>query len=211
MTGRWTAGTRKDYPMMTTRFQSVTRLLLGAVALGAIAMGIATVPAADAAGLRNCVDVSGKLVGRVGCYELVWADGQQVRMTFSNQSFDGAAPKALDAFYVLAPQSDAPQGAPPKTFAHDHVVRDVPEGNHGTYSVQLQGFFVMCSGQGIVSGACVPAWTSVGGPDLLPLATTVHGRPLTSAEAIEAAATAGDLVLQNLGPSAVIVGSISGR
>jgi hypothetical protein len=73
----------------------------------------------------------------------------------------------------------------------------------------MQGFFVLCSGQGIVSGACVPAWTSIGGPDPLPFATTVHGQPLTSTEAIESAAGAGDLALINLGPGAVIVGAVT--
>jgi hypothetical protein len=130
-------------------------------------------------------------------------------MTFSNQSFDGAKPGALDPFYVVAAQTGTPQGAPPNTFAHDHVVRSVPSQNHGQYSVQLQGFFVLCSGEGIVSGACVPVWTSLGG-DPMPLAQTVDGQPLTSTDAIESAADAGDLALINLGPGAVIVGTVTG-
>ncbi|HEV8281971.1 MAG TPA: hypothetical protein VGQ02_08950 [Candidatus Limnocylindrales bacterium] len=198
--------------MITTRFQSGSRLLVALVALGGMAIGVATAQTTDAAGLRNCVEIPNPpQSGRVGCYELVWADGVQYRMTFPNQTFDGATPKELDPFYVLAPQTDAPQGYPPNTFAHDHVVRALPADNHGTYSVQLQGFFVVCSGAGIVSGTCVPAWTSVGGPDPLPLATTVNGQPLTSTEAIEAAADAGHLVLINLGPGSVLVGTISGR
>jgi hypothetical protein len=132
-------------------------------------------------------------------------------MTFSNTRFTGATPKELDPFYVLAPQTDKPQGAPPNTFPHDHVVRGVPPQNHGQYSVQLQGFFVLCSGQGIVSGACVPSWTSIGGPDPLPFAQTVNGQPLTSTEAIEAGADAGNLALINLGPGAVIVGAVTGN
>jgi hypothetical protein len=43
----------------------------------------------------------------------------------------------------------------------------------------------------------------------VPLAKTVNGHPLTSTNAIESAALAGDLFLQNLGPTAVIVGSAS--
>ena len=117
----------------------------------------------------------------------------------------------LDAFYVLAPQTGSPQGYPPNTFPHDHVVRDVPAGNHGTYTTKLQGFFVLCSGQGITSGACVPSWTSVGGPEALPFATTVNGQALTSTDAIESAADAGLVALINLGPTAVIVGTISGH
>jgi hypothetical protein len=196
--------------MIANRFLA-RRLFVATLALAGMALPVASAPPADAAGLRNCVDIAGPQSGRVGCYELVWADGVEYRMTFSNQHFAGATPHDLDPFYVLAPQTGTPQGAPPNTFPHDHVVRDVPSQNHGSYSVQLQGFFVLCSGQGIASGACVPAWTSVGGPDPLPFATTVNGQPLTSAGAIESAAAAGLLTPINLGPGAVIVGTISGN
>jgi hypothetical protein len=196
--------------MTTNRFQTATRLFVAALALAAIAFGVAAAPSTQAAGLRNCVDITGPQSGRAGCYELVWADGTEYRMTFSNTSFKGATPHELDPFYVLAPQTDKPQGAPPNTFPHDHVVRDIPAQNGGGYSVQMQGFFVLCSGDGIATGACVPSWTSVGGPDQLPFATTVNGQPLTSTDAIESAARAGLVTLLNLGPGAVIVGAVSG-
>ena len=196
--------------MITTRIQTMTRLAMATVSLGAVGLALIAAPAAGAAGLRNCVDVTGPQSGRAGCYEDVWANGVESRMTFSNTRFTGATPKDLDPFYVLAPQTDRPQGAPPNTFAHDHVVRDVPGQNHGDYSVQLQGYFVLCSGQGIVSGACVPLWTSLGG-DPLPFAKTVDGHLLTSTAAIESAADAGDLALINLGPGAVIVGALTGN
>jgi hypothetical protein len=196
--------------MITTRIKTTARLLVASISVGAMALAVVAAPAVGAAGLRNCVDISGPQSGRVGCYEDVWADGTQYRMTFSNTRFTGATPKQLDPFYVLAAQTDKPQGAPPNTFSHDHVVRSVPNQNHGQYSVQLQGFFVMCSGQGILSGACVPVWTSLGG-DPMPFAKTVNGRPLTSTVAIEAAANAGDLALINLGPGAVLVGAVTGN
>jgi hypothetical protein len=98
-----------DQPMSTTRFQNAARLFVAAIALGTLAIGLAAAPSTDAAGLRNCVEVSGPQAGRVGCYELVWADGVQYRMTFSNQGFDGATPRQLDPFYVLAPQTSAAQ------------------------------------------------------------------------------------------------------
>jgi len=194
-----------------TRSLRTARVLIAAIAVAALALVLPAATAVQAAGLRNCVDVTGRAAGLAGCYEEVWANGVQHRMTFSNTSFKGATPRELDAFYVIAPQTDTPQGAPPNTFPHDHVVRDVPAQNHGDYSVQLQGFFVLCSGQGLVSGACVPSWTSVGGPDPLPFATTVNDKPLTSAGAIESAAATGLVALINLGPGAVIVGSISGN
>jgi len=195
--------------MITTRIQTTARLFVATISLGAMALAVVAAPAVGAAGLRNCVDIAGPQSGRVGCYEDVWADGTQYRMTFSNTRFTGATAKELDPFYVLGPQTDKPQGAPPNTFAHDHVVRAVPNQNHGEYSVKLQGFFVLCSGQGIVSGACVPSWTSLGG-DPMPFATTVKGRSLTSTAVIESAVAAGNLALINLGPGAVIVGALSG-
>ncbi len=194
--------------MITTRIQTTTRLFLATISLAAVALASIAAPAAGAAGLRNCVDITGPQSGRVGCYEDVWADGAEYRMTFSNTRFTGATPQELDPFYVLAPQTDKPQGWPPNTFLHDHVVRGVPSQSHGAYSVRLQGFFVLCSGQGIVSGACVPSWTSVG-ENQLPFAKTVDGQPLTSSDAIESAADAGNLALNNLGPGAVIVGTVT--
>ena len=193
--------------MIHSRIRSVALSSVAAIALATVAFGLATAPAATGAGLSNCVDVTGPQTGRVGCYEDVWADGTQVRMTFSNQSFKGTTPHDLDPFYVTAPQTGTAQGAVP-AFMHDHVVRAVPSHNQGGYSVQLQGFFVLCTGQGIVSGACVPLWTSPGGPPL-PFAGHVHGQPLTSTEAIESAADAGDVALIDLGPGAVIVGAVT--
>jgi hypothetical protein len=195
------------HPKLIKFVRSIT--LVGALAVALGAAGQAALAADGGGGIRNCVDIAGPQSGRVGCYELVWADGVQYKMTFSNTGFDGATPRELDPFYVLAPQTEAAQGYPPNTFPHDHVVRAIPAGNHGTYSVRLQGFFVFCSGQGIASGACVPAWTNLGGPSPVPFATTVNGHALTSTDAIESAAAAGDLFLQNLGPGAVIVGSAS--
>ena len=188
---------------------TIRTLICSSIAAASLlTIAVATTAQADG-GLRNCVDITGSQVNRVGCYEHVWAGGTEYRMTFSNVQFSGTAPKDLDAFYVLAAQTDRPQGAPPNTFAHDHVVRDIPKANGGTYTTKLQGYFVFCSGQGLVSGACVADWESIGGPDPVPLAKTVNSRALTSTDAIESAAAAGDLALVNLGPSAVIVGSIS--
>ena len=197
--------------MFVSRLQSASRLLLAAAALAAVALTGSGPQPADAAGLRNCVDITGPQSGRVGCWELVWVDDVQYRMTFSNTSFKGATPRDLEPFYVLAPQSDAPQGYPPNTFPHDHVVGSTPKQNIGTYTTHYQGFFVFCTLEGLVSGACEPTWTFLGGSDPAPLATTVNGQPLTSVEAIESAADAGLVALINLGPNAVIVASISGR
>ncbi len=197
--------------MNSSRKQTTIRLFVASIGLAVMVLGLFAAPAVGAAALRKCPDATGPQAGRAGCYEDVWAGGVQVRMTFSNQGFKGATPQPLDAFYVIAPQTDAPQGAPPNTFPHDHVVRDVPAGNHGNYSVHLQSFFVFCSALGIGSGACVPAMTTIEGFGTVPFAKTVNGQPLTSAGAIESAAAAGLVTPINLGPGAVIVGSIGGH
>jgi hypothetical protein len=183
-----------------------TLTLATTAALAALVLVLPAAQRAEAAGLRNCVDITGRQVNRVGCWESVWAGGTEYRMTFSNTQFHGAVNGDEDAFYVMAPQGSVAQGALP--FGHDHTVRDIPAGNGGTYSVKLHGFFVLCSGAGIVSGACVPTMSEVEGIGTLPLARSVNGAALTSVEPIEAAAHAGLLILVDTG--AVIVGSISG-
>ncbi len=63
----------------------------------------------------------------------------------------------------------------------------------------MRGFFVLCSEQGIVSGACVPYWAVIEGVGTLPLATTVNGQRLTSVGPIEAPANAGLITLFDTG------------
>jgi hypothetical protein len=186
----------------------MTRLLIATIAVAALVVVLPAAPPVHAAGVRNCVDLTGRAINRVGCYELVWVNGVQLRMTFSNVQFTGATPSDnLDNFYVVAPQTDTAQGTLP--FPHDHAVRDVPRQNHGTYSVHLRGIFVLCSAEGIATGGCVPTMTSIEGLGTVPLATTVNGQMLTSVEAIESAANAGLITLLDTG--AVLVGTISGN
>ena len=141
--------------MITTRIQPTTRLLIATLALAAVASVSPLLPRRGAAGLRNCVDVTGPQSGRVGCYEDVWADGVEYRMTFSNTRSRARPRRNLTLLRPCAADGHA-AGLAAQPFLHDHVVRTVPRQNHGAYSVQLQGFFVFCSGQGIASGACVP-------------------------------------------------------
>jgi len=195
---------------MLTSLVASLRLTTAAITLAVAAVGVAAPIGVAAGGLANCVDLTGKNAARVGCYEDVWVDGEQVRMTFSNTSFDGATPKELPPFYVLAPQTAAPQG-PMATFPHDHVIAAAPAKNKGTYGTKYQGFFVLCTRQGLVSGACDATWmTPPGAGGDLPFAHTVDGHRLTSTEAIEAFAADGDLALIDLGPGVVIVGSVTG-
>lgn len=193
--------------MIKSRIQAISRVLVATIALGGIGLGVATAPV-DAAGLRNCTEL-GANFARSGCWEDVWAGGTEYRMTFATgccTSFKGNVPHDLDAFYVMAPQDDTPQSLN-ASFRHDHVVRDIPAGNGGAYSVRLRGYFVICSPLGIASGACVYEMNSPGPGFTLPFAKTVNGQALTSVEPLEAAVDGGLLTLVDTG--AAIVGSIN--
>lgn len=189
-----------------TGIRNAVRVTVAAAAIAVLSFGTGAQPA-HAGGIRNCVDITGKQVNRVGCFENVWAGDVEYRMTFSTVTFSGNAPQELEPFYVLAPQGAVAQGPVP-TFPHDHVVRAIPAANAGTYTTRLQGFFVFCTEQGLVSGACTPEWLDAGG-GVAPFADSVDGHALTSTDAIESAAADGDVALVNLGPAAVIVGAIS--
>jgi hypothetical protein len=128
---------------------------------------------------------------------MVWADGVQVRMTFSNLDFPSTTGAPMGNFYVLAPQTDTLQGWVP--FPHDHVVGGVPSHNHGDYTVHYHGYFVFCSAEGMSSGACIPSMTTIPGFGTVPFAKTVDGQMLTSAGAIESAANAGLVTLIDTG------------
>jgi len=150
-------------------------------------------PPVQAAGLVHCVNQT----HRGACYEPIWVDGRQVRMVFPQAGNDLPGNRATDAmsFYVVAPQTDDPQGSLP--FGHDHVVPAAP-GEAG-YSVLLHGYFVICSPAGLASDACVANLVEYPGVGPLPLAESVNGQALTSAEAIESAADDGLVVLLDTG------------
>jgi hypothetical protein len=131
------------------------------------------------AALPNCNEA-----GAVPCFEVVWVEGIQRKMAFFDLDVQTDPPARN--FYVVAPQTGTPQGIAP--FLHDHVVED----GDGIY---WHGFLVICSAQGISSGACV-APAAQGD---LPLARTVNGRRLTTAEHIESAAASGLVVLVDTG------------
>ena len=61
------------------------------------------------------------------CYEPVWVNGRQVIMVFPQAGAPlSPVPSAKQQpFYVLAPQTDTPQGATPG-FPHDHVIQAAP-------------------------------------------------------------------------------------
>ena len=181
---------------MMTRSQKTILVRIAAIAVAALTLVLASALPVQAAGLPNC-----NVSGTTPCFEKVWVDGHQFKMTFINLNPQPSNPSDVN-FYVLAPQTGTPQGSVP--FFHDHVTADTRpheeshDVNHGDRNVHYHGFFVFCSAQGISSGACVPTMTSIGG-GIVPLAKTVNGHRLTSVDRIESAANSGLLTLVDTG------------
>jgi hypothetical protein len=178
----------------------IRRCIAVAVVAMAISLFVSAVPAAQAAPV-NCVNRTHK----GACFEFVWVHGVEVRMTFP-QGGDPLphVPNAkVQNFYVIAPQTDTPQGDVPSPL-HDHTIQAAP-GDPG-WTPFMHGYFVVCSAAALASGACVAVPTDFGtGP--LELAQSVTGEPLTSAETIEAGLDAGLLEVVDTG--AVFVGTVS--
>jgi hypothetical protein len=160
-------------------------------------------PVAQAAGVRNCVDLTRR---SPACYELVWVNGVQVRMTFpqSGNPRPGGSNAEVHDFDVIAPQTDEVQGTLP--FPHDHVVGVSPGQHHGV-SVFWHGYFVVCSAEGISTRDCVPLLSEIPGLGTIPLAESVNGQMLTSIEVVDSYVDSGLLTLIDTG--AEFVGTIS--
>jgi hypothetical protein len=181
-----------------------TNVLVAAVILAAIAFLVpAASPAqaagaspAKAAGLINCIPLS--LSDRSGaCWESVWVNGVERRMVFAQEAKEFPGTTHTDRvgnFYVIAPQTDTPQGALP--FRHDHTVAD-------THFTKVHGYLVFCSQAGLTSGSCKTATTD------LPLARTVSGQTLQSAETIESAASSGLVTLFDT--DAIFAATVTGK
>jgi hypothetical protein len=194
-----TTSSENDTEAETMR-RLIRRCIAVAVVSLAISLFVSAVPAAQAAPV-NCVNRTHK----GACWEFVWVHGVEVRMTFP-QGGDPLphVPNAkVQSFYVIAPQTDTPQGDVPSPL-HDHTIQAAP-GDPG-WTPFMHGYFVVCSAAALESGACVAVPTDFGsGP--LALAQSVNGQPLTSAETIEVGIAAGLLVALDTG--AVFVGTIS--
>jgi hypothetical protein len=176
----------------------IRRSIAVAVVSMAISMFVSAVPAAHAAPV-NCLNRT----HQGACWELVWVNGVEVRMTFP-QAGDPlpTIPNArVQNFYVMAAQTATPQGFVPPI--HDHTIQAAP-GDPG-WTPFMHGYFVVCSAEGLASGDCVAVDTDFGF-GALPLAQSVKGEPLTSAETIEAGIDAGLLVALDTG--AVFLGTV---
>jgi hypothetical protein len=178
----------------------IRRCIAVAVVAIAISLFVSAVPAAQAVPV-NCVHQT----HQGACYEFVWVHGVQVRMTFpqAGQPLSHVPNAKVQNFYVIAPQTDTPQGDVPSPL-HDHTIQAAP-GDPG-WTPFMHGYFVVCSDEGLTSRDCVAVDTDFGsGP--LPLAKSVNREPLTSAETIEAAIASG--LLELVDTRAVFLGTIS--
>ena len=180
----------------------ISRLIAAAVASLAISMFFSAAPPTQAAeGPVNCVSQT----HQGACYEFVWVDGVEVRMTFAQAGHPlSQIPNAkVQNFYVIAPQTGTPQGDIPPI--HDHTMQAAP--GDPEWTPFMHGYFVLCSELGLASGACVATFTDFPGLGTLPLAKSVNGQPLTSAKAIEEGIDVGLLVAVDTG--AVFIGTVS--
>jgi hypothetical protein len=178
----------------------IRRSIAVAVLSIAISMFVSAVPAAQAAPV-NCLHRT----HQGACWELVWVNGVEVRMTFPQAGNPlPTIPNAkVQNFYTIAAQTDTPQGFVPPI--HDHTIQAAP-GDPG-WTPLMHGYFVVCSAEGLTSGDCVAVVTDFPGFGTMPLAQSVNGEPLTSAETIEAGIDAGLLVAVDT--TAVFLGTVS--
>lgn len=182
--------------MNTSKLSSVWPRLV-ATSVASVTLVLAPAAPVQAAGLPNCADNG----ITTPCFEKVWSDGDQVKMTFVDLS-PAQSNGPTRNFYVTAVQNTrAPQGRVP--FLHDHVIGEIaPQRDgqdRGDTLVRYHAFFVLCSAQGISGGGCVPTMTLIPGLGTLPFARTVNGHRLTSVNRIESPATSGLLTVLDTG------------
>jgi len=168
-------------------FALTATVLVFALTATVLVFGLMAPPAAQAR-VIDCVVQPQPPQG--ACYEPVWVNGQQIIMTF---------PQAA----VLAPQTGTAQGQTPGFF-HDHVIATAP--SEGGFTPFMHAYFVICSPEGISTGACTFNLETPPGGAPLPLTKSVTGYDLTFAADIQAAANAGLVVLLDTG--AVFIGTV---
>jgi hypothetical protein len=181
---------------------AATATVLGVAVTATVLVALMAPPAAQAR-VIDCVVQPQPPKG--ACYEPVWVNGQQVIMTFPQDGHPvHKVPSAQQqSFYILGPQTGTAQGQTPGFF-HDHVIATAP--GQGGFTPFMHGYFVVCSQEGISTGACTFNWETPPGGAPLPLTKSVTGYDLTFAADIQAAANAGLVVLVDT--TAVLIGTV---
>lgn len=187
---------------MIRNVAATTATVLG-FALTATVLALMAPPAAQAR-VIDCVVQPQPPQG--ACYEPVWVNGQQIIMTFPQDGhpIDKVPSAKTQPWYILGPQTGTAQGQTPGFF-HDHVIATAP--GEGGYTPFLHGYLVICSPEGISTGACTfNVETPPGGSAPLQLTQSVTGYDLTFAADIQAAANAGLVLLLDTGT--VFIGTV---
>src|SRR5438874_11691585 len=112
----------KDSQEKMTHSENTTRIRIAIMTIAALTLVFTAVPHAQAAGALNCNDNG----GISPCFEMVWVNGVQIKMTFVHAPFLATPKATIDHFYVIAPQTEVPQGGP-VPFFHDHLGADPPQ------------------------------------------------------------------------------------
>jgi hypothetical protein len=186
---------------MIRNVAAMTATVLGFALTATVLVALMAPPAAQAR-VIDCVVQPQPSKG--ACYEPVWVNGQQIIMTFPQEGHPvhNVPSVKQQPFYVLGPQTATAQGQTPGFF-HDHVIATAP--GAGGFTPFLHGYFVVCSQQGISTGACTFNWETPPGGVPLQLTQSVTGYDLRFAADIQAAANAGLVVLVDTG--AVLIGA----
>ena len=186
----------------TIRNVAATTATVLVFALTATVLVFAFAPVAAQARVIDCVVQPQPPQG--ACYEPVWVNGQQIIMTFpqAGHPVHNVPSAKQQPFYVLAPQTGTAQGQTPGFF-HDHVIATAP--SEGGFTPFMHGYLVICSPEGIATGACTFNVETPPGGAPLQLAKSVTGYDLTFEADIQAAANAGLVVLVDTG--AVFIGT----
>src|SRR6266700_3731411 len=92
--------------MSYSRYSIRVRIAIIAVVALTLVLAAAPLAQAHAASLPNC-----NVSGATPCFEKVWVDGAQVKMTFVDLNPQPHSPSDIN-FYVLAPQTGHPPGGP---------------------------------------------------------------------------------------------------
>src|SRR2546427_10062821 len=100
-----------------THSENTTRIRIAIMTIAALTLVFTAVPHAQAAGVPNCNDNG----GISPCFEMVWVNGVQIKMTFVHAPFLPPPKATIHPFYGVAPQTDVPQGGP-VPFVHHHPV-----------------------------------------------------------------------------------------
>src|SRR3989442_12201646 len=155
--------------MKMTHSQNTTRIRIAIITVAALMLVFSAAPHAQAASLPNC-----NVSGTTPCFEKVWVDGVQFKMTFVDLNPQPHSASDVN-FYVLAPQTGTPQGGP-VPFFHDHVTAETqpPKESRGDFNLHYHAFFVFCSAQSPTRGPCVAKIPSFPGAGSVPFPTTVN-------------------------------------